>query len=163
MRTHSVPDQPSFSESGVSWTIMMPSARSEMVRMRMCKSVFQTRSPLFIREPSAKGIDMPTMNRNPGNTRSTKVMPLPPRWRSLKCTIQSGTNSLGAPARSFTKIIVNIRKPRRASMEVMRGARGTGALGVSAAVGVGDSAVSGDMSVLYGNQRVRVSPERGGR
>jgi len=60
---------------------------------------------------------MPTMKRNAGKTRSTNVMPLFP-W---KCRIHAGTIWVETPAMSFTKIIMNMTKPRRASMEVIRG------------------------------------------
>jgi hypothetical protein len=119
---HKSGDQEGLSAPGDSpLTMRMPMASNARARVATWRMVFQTDPPLFKRPPSAKGMDMPTMNRNPGNTRSTKVMPLPCLWRSLKCTIQSGVTDSGAPARSFTKIIVNITKPRRASMELTRG------------------------------------------
>lgn len=77
---------------------------------------------------------MPTMKRNAGKTRSTNVMPLFP-W---KCRIHAGTILVETPAMSFTKIIMNMTKPRRASMDAIRGlANGAGASGgVGGALGV---------------------------
>ena len=102
------------------FTMRMPSASKASVLVTTCKTILQRASPRFKREPRANGIDMPTRNRNAGKTKSTNVIPLPVWWRSLKCAIQSGTIFSGAPARSFTKIIMNITKPRKASMEVIR-------------------------------------------
>ena len=75
---HSVADHPMISESGDSLTIMMPIANSARVRAKMWRIIFQRASPLAKRAPSPKGMDMPTMNRKAGNTRSTNVMPLLP-------------------------------------------------------------------------------------
>src|SRR4029434_2253265 len=73
----SVSDQPILSESGDSLTIMMPRSNRASARPITCRTTFQRGSPFSRREPRANGIDMPTMKRNAGNTRSTKVMPLP--------------------------------------------------------------------------------------
>src|ERR1039457_453734 len=92
------PDQPIFSELGVSLTIRIPMNRRDNVRPATWRMIFQRGSPLLRREPRPKGMDMPTMKRKAGKTRSTKVMPLLP-W---KCFIHAGTILSDAPARSLT-------------------------------------------------------------
>src|SRR5437879_12671360 len=69
--------QPKAAVSGVSWTIKMPMNSSDRVRMATCPRVLKNGSPFAIRAPIAKGIDIPTMNRNAGKTKSTNVIPLP--------------------------------------------------------------------------------------
>src|SRR5664279_1039352 len=113
------PDQPIFSELGVSLTMRIPMNRRDNVLTATWRIIFQRGSPLLRREPRPKGMDMPTMKRKAGKTRSTKVMPLLP-W---KCFIHDGTILSDTPARSLTKIMVNITRPRRASIEVMRAGR----------------------------------------
>src|SRR5580658_3384886 len=68
--THSVEDQPIAFELGDSFTIRMPKKSKARVRVATCRSTFQTGSPLDNREPRAKGIDIPTMKRKAGKTRS---------------------------------------------------------------------------------------------
>src|SRR6266478_5909281 len=63
---HQSPDQPNAAVSGVSWTIRMPINSSDVVRTATCPRVFKNGSPFAIRLPSAKGTDIPTMNRNAG-------------------------------------------------------------------------------------------------
>ena len=53
----------------------MPMPSRDTVRMARCPRVFQTGSPLALRPPSAKGTDIPTMNRKAGKTKSTNVIP----------------------------------------------------------------------------------------
>src|SRR5207244_2199549 len=69
-------DQPILPVSGDSLTIRTPMNNSDRVRTMTWRRVFQRASPLFSREPSANGMDMPTMKRKAGKTRSTNVMPL---------------------------------------------------------------------------------------
>ena len=52
---------------------------SDMARGATCPRVFQAGWPFAKRPPSAMGTDIPTMNRNAGKTKSTNVIPLPPR------------------------------------------------------------------------------------
>src|ERR1017187_2024442 len=75
---HQSPDQPSAFVSGVSWTIKMPMSSNDMVRRVTCPRVFPTDWPFAVRPPIANGMDIPTMNRNAGKTKSTNVIPLPP-------------------------------------------------------------------------------------
>ena len=97
----------------------MPISSSESVRVTTWRSVFHTGSPERKRPSSAEGMDIPTMKRNAGKTRSTNVIPLRPwKWR-----IQSGTTLCDTPAISLTKIMVNMTKPRAASIEVTRAGR----------------------------------------
>src|ERR1700722_9139171 len=118
---HSVGDNPDISGPGdSSFTMRMPMLNSASVRPVTCKIVFQHGTPARKRPPSANGIDMPTMKRNAGKTISTNVIPLRPwKWR-----IQSGTILGETPAISLTKIMVNMTKPRNASIDVMRGTGG---------------------------------------
>src|SRR5882724_5617409 len=74
---HHSPGQPSAAVSGVSWTIKMPMNSSDRVRTATCPRVFKNGSPFAIRPPSAKGTDIPAMNRKAGKTKSTNVIPLP--------------------------------------------------------------------------------------
>src|SRR6266850_5228217 len=67
----SAPDHPILVESGVSFTIRIPINKRDAARRATCESVFQIGSPLSRRDPRAKGMDIPTMKRNAGNTRST--------------------------------------------------------------------------------------------
>src|ERR1035437_1574150 len=53
------PDQPIFSELGVSFTIRIPINRRDNVRTTTWRMIFPRGSPLLRREPRAKGMDMP--------------------------------------------------------------------------------------------------------
>src|SRR6266550_1859913 len=75
---HQSPDQPSAAVSGVSCTIRMPMAVSDSVRITTWMRISQGDCPLLNLPPSARGMDIPTMKRKAGKTRSTKVIPLPP-------------------------------------------------------------------------------------
>src|SRR3989442_1492271 len=59
------------------FTIRIPTTKREIVLSSTCRINFQIFSPRSILDPSASGIDIPTMNKNPGKTRSTNVIPLP--------------------------------------------------------------------------------------
>src|SRR5689334_13326943 len=120
---------------------MMPMARRETVRSRTWPTVLKIGSRRARRAPSAKGMDIPTMKRKAGKTRSTKVMPLPAR-PSLKCLIQAGMS--WPPAMSLTRIMVNMTSPRRASMEAMRLARGGDAVAGESAGAVGADIIRHD-------------------
>ena len=72
---HQSPDQPSAAVSGVSLTVRMPINSSDRVRIVMCPRARQAGSPFVIRPPIAEGMDMPTMNRNAGKTKSYERHP----------------------------------------------------------------------------------------
>src|SRR5438046_2331529 len=59
------------------FTINIPTTSSETVLSSTCGISFHILSPRAILAPSAIGIDIPTMNKNAGKTRSTNVIPLP--------------------------------------------------------------------------------------
>src|SRR4051812_23463616 len=95
-------------------TIKTPMIMKAKALFRVCVQIVLAESPLSNLALKANGTDIPTINKNAGKTRSTKVIA---SASAGMCFIHCGT--FFTLANSFTKIITKIVIPRKASIEII--------------------------------------------
>ncbi len=96
-----------------SWlTMKKPISTRASVRLRICNNMLYFESPRAIREPMAKGIERPTINKKAGKMVSEN--PIPSSF-AVACSSHCGTPC--KVHRSFTKIINSMVTARKMSTD----------------------------------------------